>query len=137
MNILGMHCLKRFNQFIKKALEIHRLKNLSWWHRYSQIFHMCQRKISARYEKLVSTTTDSALDVLDQNLCLLELNISIKSMFIEIKQGAHAFLTASFQCVINIENIFPHFLEIVSIKSIIDTVIIYILVPEFITDLWT
>ena len=78
---------------------------------------MCQRKISARYEKLVSATTDSALDVLDQNLCLLELNISIKSTFIEIKPGAHAFLTASFQCVINTENIFPHFLEIVSIKS--------------------
>lgn len=59
-------------------------------------------------------------------------------MFIEIKhkQGARAFLTASFQRVINIENIFPHFLEIVSIKSFIDTVIIYILMPEFITNLW-
>lgn len=88
---------------------------------------------------MVSATTDSALNVLDQSLCLLELNMSIKSMFIGIKhkQDAHAFLTASFQCVIHTENIFPHFLGIVSMKSIIDTVIIYIPVPEFITNLWT
>lgn len=69
-------------------------KNLNWWHRYSQIFYICQRKISTRHEKIsFFATADGALVDLDQNPCLLDF-----------KQDTHAFLITLFQCVIHIEN---------------------------------